>query len=210
MLGISQLAHVRAEKLQELVYKQGNSGVTKASVTIVFDNSNKAQSPPGYAEMPKISVCRTIENQKSKYYINGSTKTAEQVKSLFCSVKLNVNNPHFLIMQGRVTKVINMKPIEVLGLIEEAAGISLYQSKKEQTRNLIKKKDAKLEEIKKILEEEVNPQLDTLKADKEAYAVFKGNEAQIEASTKVIIAHKYWDNELLISQGDRRLEVLRS
>jgi chromosome segregation ATPase len=29
-------------------------------------------------------------------------------------------------MQGRVTKVINMKPKEVLGLIEEAAGISLY------------------------------------------------------------------------------------
>jgi structural maintenance of chromosome 2 len=34
-------------------------------------------------------------------------------------------------MQGRVTKVINMKPMEVLGLIEEAAGISLYQTKKD-------------------------------------------------------------------------------
>ena len=30
-------------------------------------------------------------------------------------------------MQGRVTKVINMKPIELLGLVEEAAGTSLYQ-----------------------------------------------------------------------------------
>jgi structural maintenance of chromosome 2 len=117
---------MRAEKLQELVYKAGNSGVTKASVTIKFDNSNKAQSPPGYTELPKIDVTRTIENSKSKYYINGKTETAEKVKSLFCSVKLNINNPHFLIMQGRVTKVINMKPKEVLGLIEEAAGISLY------------------------------------------------------------------------------------
>jgi structural maintenance of chromosome 2 len=71
-------------------------------------------------------VTRTVENGKSKYYINGKTETAEKVKSLFCSVKLNINNPHFLIMQGRVTKVINMKPKEVLGLIEEAAGISLY------------------------------------------------------------------------------------
>jgi structural maintenance of chromosome 2 len=33
---------MRAEKLQELVYKAGNSGVTKATVTIKFDNSNKA------------------------------------------------------------------------------------------------------------------------------------------------------------------------
>ena len=73
-----------------------------------------------------ITVCRSIESQKSKYYINGKVETAEKVKSMFCSVKLNVNNPHFLIMQGRVTKVINMKPLEILGLIEEAAGISLY------------------------------------------------------------------------------------
>jgi structural maintenance of chromosome 2 len=47
-------------------------------------------------------------------------------------------------MQGRVTKVINMKPMEILGLIEEATGISLYQTKKEQTVNLIMKKDSKL------------------------------------------------------------------
>jgi structural maintenance of chromosome 2 len=29
-------------------------------------------------------------------------------------------------MQGRVTKVINMKPVEILSLIEEAAGTSHY------------------------------------------------------------------------------------
>lgn len=108
------------------MYKGGNSGVTKATVSIKFDNTNKSQSPPGYTDVPQIVVTRTIENSKSKYYINGKTETAEKVKSLFCSVKLNINNPHFLIMQGRVTKVINMKPKEVLGLIEECAGISLY------------------------------------------------------------------------------------
>lgn len=70
---------------------------------------------------------------------------------------LNVNNPHFLIMQGRVTKVINMKPMEILGLIEEAAGISLYQKKKDDTFALIEKKEAKIKEISDILEKEVIP-----------------------------------------------------
>ena len=105
--------------------------MTKASVTIRFDNSNKSQSPPGYADMAKIDVTRTIENSKSKYYVNGKVETGDRVKSMFQSVQLNINNPHFLIMQGRVTKVINMKPREVLSLIEEAAGISAYQNKKE-------------------------------------------------------------------------------
>jgi structural maintenance of chromosome 2 len=171
---------MRAEKLQELVYKAGNSGVTKATVTIKFDNSNKAQSPPGYTDLPTISVCRSVEAGKSKYYINGKVETAEKVKSLFCSVKLNINNPHFLIMQGRVTKVINMKPKEVLGLIEEAAGISLYQTKKEQTLQLIQKKDGKLAEIERVLAEEVVPQFEKLNKEKNELATFKANEREFE------------------------------
>jgi structural maintenance of chromosome 2 len=38
-----------------------------------------------------------------------------RVGDLFQSVQLNVNNPHFLIMQGRITKVLNMKPPQVCG-----------------------------------------------------------------------------------------------
>jgi structural maintenance of chromosome 2 len=41
------------------------------------------------------------------------------VQNLFHSVQLNVNNPHFLIMQGRITKVLNMKPPEILSMLEE-------------------------------------------------------------------------------------------
>ena len=41
VLGIQSLSHVRVTNLQELIYKQGNAGITKATVTLVFDNSNK-------------------------------------------------------------------------------------------------------------------------------------------------------------------------
>jgi len=37
--------------------------------------------------------------------INGVNAQNSRVSDLFRSVGLNVNNPHFLIMQGRVTKV---------------------------------------------------------------------------------------------------------
>ncbi len=59
---------------------------------------------------------------KNKYLINGSNVQNSRVSDLFRSVQLNVNNPHFLIMQGRITKVLNMKPPEILAMIEEAAG----------------------------------------------------------------------------------------
>lgn len=36
---------VRANSLQELVYKQGQAGITKATVSIVFDNREKERGP---------------------------------------------------------------------------------------------------------------------------------------------------------------------
>jgi len=51
---------VRAGSLQELVYKQGQAGVTKASVSIVFNNSDKPNSPVGYEQYDQITVTRQV------------------------------------------------------------------------------------------------------------------------------------------------------
>ena len=60
VLGISNLSQVRVGNLQELVYKQGQAGVTKASVTIVFDNSDPSGSPVGYEHHKQITVTRQV------------------------------------------------------------------------------------------------------------------------------------------------------
>lgn len=65
-------------------------------------------------------------------------------------MQLNVNNPHFLIMQGRITKVLNMKPPEILSMIEEAAGTRMYETKKQAAQKTIEKKDAKLQELNAV------------------------------------------------------------
>lgn len=54
---------VRANNLQELVYKQGQAGVTKASVSIVFSNADKANSPVGYEQHDQITVTRQVRNR---------------------------------------------------------------------------------------------------------------------------------------------------
>ena len=54
------LLQVRANNLQELVYKQGQAGVTKASVSIVFNNADKANSPVGYEQHDQITVTRQV------------------------------------------------------------------------------------------------------------------------------------------------------
>ncbi|KAG4099856.1 RecF/RecN/SMC protein, partial [Neocallimastix lanati (nom. inval.)] len=148
LLGITNLSHVRANSLQDLVYKRGQAGITKASVTIVFNNEDRAKSPLGYEECKTISITRQIIiGGRNKYLINGHNAQQQNVANLFQSVQLNVNNPHFLIMQGKITQVLNMKPPEILAMIEEAAGTRMFEEKKKKARETMAKKDKKLEEI---------------------------------------------------------------
>ena len=54
------LLQVRAGSLQELVYKNGQAGVTKATVSIIFDNNDKNQTPLGYEQYDEITVTRQV------------------------------------------------------------------------------------------------------------------------------------------------------
>mmetsp|Transcript_6395 Transcript_6395/g.20085 ORF Transcript_6395/g.20085 Transcript_6395/m.20085 type:complete len:115 (-) Transcript_6395:20-364(-) len=60
VLGITNLSQVRCSSLQELVYKQGQAGITKASVSITFNNSEKSRSPVGYEHCDQVTVTRQI------------------------------------------------------------------------------------------------------------------------------------------------------
>lgn len=51
---------MRASNLQDLVYKNGQGGITKATVSITFDNSNKSQSPLGFETHDEITVTRQV------------------------------------------------------------------------------------------------------------------------------------------------------
>ena len=170
VLGITNLSKVRAGNLSELVYKQGQAGITKASVTVVFNNADKSRSPVGFESHDKITVCRQVViGGRNRYLLNNKAAQLQEVYNLFHSVQLNINNPHFLIMQGSITKVINMKPQEILGMIEEAAGTSMYESKKITAIRTLERKQLKVDEIDRIIKEEIEPQLVKLKSEKAAF-----------------------------------------
>ena len=57
-----------------MIYKRGNAGIVKCSVTIIFDNRNKAGSPPSMIGEDKIVVTRSIYDGKSKFILNGRTE----------------------------------------------------------------------------------------------------------------------------------------
>uniref|UniRef100_A0A8B9J099 Structural maintenance of chromosomes protein 2 n=1 Tax=Amazona collaria TaxID=241587 RepID=A0A8B9J099_9PSIT len=192
LLGITSMSQVRASNLQDLVYKNGQAGVTKATVSITFDNSDKKASPLGFESSDEISVTRQVViGGRNKYLINGVNVTSTRVQDLFCSIGLNINNPHFLIMQGQITKVLNMKPPEILAMIEEAAGTRLYESKKLTVQKTIAKKEAKLKEINRVLDETITPTLRKLREERSAYLEYQRLTGTVENLSRLSIAYEF-------------------
>ncbi|KAL2153227.1 hypothetical protein VTH82DRAFT_4382 [Thermothelomyces myriococcoides] len=210
VLGITNMSTVRAQNLQDLIYKRGQAGVTKASVTIVFDNRDKKRSPIGFEEYATISVTRQIVlGGTTKYLINGHRAQQQTVQNLFQSVQLNINNPNFLIMQGRITKVLNMKPVEILAMIEEAAGTRMFEERRDKALKTMAKKDMKLQEITELLRDEIEPKLEKLRTEKRAFLDFQQTQNDLERLTRLVVAHDYVRCQEKLKQSASDLEAKR-
>ncbi|KAF1765500.1 hypothetical protein GCK72_005452 [Caenorhabditis remanei] len=168
ILGINKLDNIRAKSMSELI----SHGGTKATVQIRFDNSDKSVSPFGMEHLDEIVVQRTITAQATgkgcatSYTLNGHASTNSKIQDFFRGIGLNVNNPHFLIMQGRITTVLNMKPEEILGMVEEAAGTKMYDQKKKDAEKTMFLKEVKLKEIDRIYDESIAPRMNKFREDR--------------------------------------------
>lgn len=216
VLGMGNISNLRADGMQGLIYKGGTSGPKQASVEIIFNNEDKNAGPISYRNFDKISVKRTVSigsgntTTPSKYYINGALAAASRVQNLFRSVQLNVNNPHFLIQQGRIIKILNMHPPEILKLVEEAAGISMFENKKDDAVRTLEKKQHQLDEITRIMTEELIPNLEKLRNDKEKYQAWINSKTEVDRLSRWLIANKYTQCERAINEGDEKVARART
>lgn len=110
-------------------------------------------------------------------------------------------------MQGRVTKVINMKPVEILGLVQEASGTMLFQNKREQALAQLTKKELKLSEIENIMRAELTPKLEKLNKEKNELEDFKAKVKDHADSSKILLAHRFYDLELATKQQNKKEDL---
>ncbi|KZT03117.1 condensin complex subunit SMC2 [Laetiporus sulphureus 93-53] len=208
VLGITNMSSMRAQNQQDLIYKRGQAGITKASVTIVFDNSDRATSPVGMENCKQITVTRQIALPNvSKYLLNGHKSQQHTIQTLFQSVQLNINNPNFLIMQGRITKVLNMRPQEILGMVEEAAGTRMFEERKDKAKKTMGKKEKRVQEITSLLAEEITPKLDTLREEKRSFLQWQKACSELERIGRVLRAWEWTEGRERVNRKEAEINA---
>ncbi|MBI2650148.1 chromosome segregation protein SMC [Candidatus Woesearchaeota archaeon] len=170
VLGKSSSRDLRAEKSANLIY---NGGKTKkpakqGEVSIYFDNTSKVFP----TEDKEVKITRIVRHSgQSVYRINDKTMTRQQITSLLSLAKIDPDG-YNVILQGDIVKFVEMHPEDRRTLIEDIAGISVYEEKKHKAMLELEKVEQHLRETELILTER-NTYLKELKKDRDQALKYK-------------------------------------
>ncbi|KAI5134116.1 structural maintenance of chromosome 2 [Nematocida ausubeli] len=188
VLGVDTPRLLRSASIKDLIFKQAKRTSGSAKVSLIFNNKEKEKGPMGYAEIDIIKLTRIItEDGKTKYLLNDhnvSTKTVTRL--LQCvglssskagynpnGVRVEKQAPYFIVMQGRVSRILSMKSAQFLTLLEECAGTSVYRTEKYKASSTLEKKEKKLLETKETLSKTIFPFLERLRRERDEYYAHK-------------------------------------
>ena len=119
-----------------------------AFVEIIFDNSDD-RFPTG---KPELVLRRTIGMKKDEYSLDRKNATKSDVMNLLESAGFSRSNPYYIVPQGRVTALTNMKDAERLNLLKEVAGTQVYEARRTESLKIMTETNNKREKIDELLD----------------------------------------------------------
>ncbi len=151
VLGKGSAKGLRAEKSANLIYNGGKSKkpAKEGEVSIYFDNASQVFP----VQSPELKLTRIIrENGQSIYKINEERKTRQEMLELLGAGNIDPDG-YNIVLQGDIIRLVEMSSIERRQIIEDIAGIGVYEEKKQKTLSELEKVDQKLNEAEIILTE---------------------------------------------------------
>lgn len=159
VLGEQSYSLLRARKTEDMIFSgsEVRSRAGMASATITFDNSS-GWLPIDFSE---VAITRRAHRDGlNEYLINGQRVRLKDVSELLSASGL-AERTYTVIGQGLVDAALSLKADERRRLFEEAAGIGLHRSRREETLRRLEATQRNLERVEDILAE-LKPRLHSL------------------------------------------------
>ncbi|MAG01856.1 hypothetical protein CMI42_00825, partial [Candidatus Pacearchaeota archaeon] len=204
VLGRLSIKSIRAAKSSHLIFS-GNKHFKPASigyVEIAWDNEDRTFS----LEEKEVIIRRTVKkNGQSVYKINNQVKTRQEVIELLSQAGID---PHGfnMVLQGEIQKFVKMHGEERRKVIEEVAGISIYEMRKEKSLKELEKTNEKLRQVSAILRERTN-YLKNLENEREQALRHKKLELTVKRCKGSIINRNIIEKQKTLSELMKRIEL---
>jgi len=152
VMGETSARQMRGAEMEDVIF--GGTGQRPArniaEVLLKLDNRTRT-APALFNDSDELEVVRRIERgHGSLYKVNGRETRARDVQVMFADAASGARSTA-MVSQGRIGAIINAKPIDRRGIIDEAAGITGLYSRRHEAELRLKAAEANLLRVQDVL-----------------------------------------------------------
>src|SRR4029453_665986 len=131
--------------------------MSMAEVSLTFEVDPRDQLAPQYAGFGEVTVTRRLfRSGESEYLINRTQCLLLDVVELFLGTGVGTR-AYSIIEQGRVGLIVSAKPEDRRSIIEEAAGVTKYKSRRKAAERKLEATEANLLRVADLVAEPREP-----------------------------------------------------
>lgn len=154
VMGESSARQLRGDAMSDVIFAgtSQRKPVGQASVELVFENT-LGKLGGAYNHYTELAVRRQVTRDgRSDYFLNGQRCRRRDVTDIFLGTGLGARS-YAVIQQGMINRLVEAKPDDLRVFIEEAAGVSRYQSRRRETEQHLEHTRLNLSRLQDLAEE---------------------------------------------------------
>ncbi|MEM5778216.1 MAG: AAA family ATPase [Candidatus Aenigmatarchaeota archaeon] len=207
VLGRTSAKSLRADRMMEMIFHGSKTKPPAefAKVTLYFDNSEK-EFP---IEEDKLIISRKI-NQKgiSTYKLNGKTVTRETIQEILRPARI-YSEGHNIILQGDITDIIEMSPLERRELLDEISGVKEFDEKREKAQKELMTVEERLKESNIVLMEK-RANLERLDSERKAAQQYQKLTSELDKLRASLAKQRLQEAEDAMKKLDKKISEIAS
>jgi len=192
-MGEQSAKNLRGRSMDDVIFNGSETrpGADVAEVTLSFENDNEGiDLPIEYKDYPEIAVTRRLfRTGESEYLINKTQVRLKDVTDLFLGTGVGTK-AYSIVEQGKIGLIVSAKPEDRRLLIEEAAGITKFKSKKKQAEKKMEMTQQNLLRVGDIIAE-IERNLGSLKRQAAKAERFVAYRSEVEDLQLYEASHRY-------------------
>lgn len=162
VLGETSAKQLRGGAMSDVIFAgtQDKAAKSVASVELTFEHTQDEQTGirHEFNLYHELSVRRQVNlDGRSDYFINGTRCRRRDVVDVFLGTGLGARS-YAVIEQGMIGRIVESSPLQLREFIEEAAGVSRYQARREETQKKLEKTQDNLARLHDMQSELVSQQ----------------------------------------------------
>jgi len=151
VLGAQAPSAVRSQKMEDVIFAgtARRPALGRAEVALTLDNSDGLLP----IEFNEVTITRRLwRSGESEYALNGAPCRLLDVQELLSDSGVG-RQQHVIVSQGQIDAVLNARPEDRRGIIEEAAGVLKYRRRKEKAERRLEATEGNLARVQDLVRE---------------------------------------------------------